>query len=579
MKKGNFDEAEKTFALVLEKYPELNKNQDVTMLQTELTLRREGKARALPALEAAYKSAKTNDRKIELAIKIAQACRDLKLYDKAIGYLRGSPRAKELPDQLYRVDYLLVACMVDKKEYAKALELVDVMLVQKPYYSHASEMLVRKAEILDMMLRTDEAIAIYKQVTESATGGDAVGVAWYDLGFLYQTRKGDLQKAKDCFDKAVGTLKDPDMKDIATRRSKAIDTILSYNKGKLPADTSKNMQHSSPEFKIGELFWLELNQPDSAFRHYCATACDTHYRAAAPKALYAAAWIARYSLKDTVRADSLYKVLLAGFPSNVYAQKAQEAHGDKVTIFTRRDSARAVFEAAEKIFLDDNQPDSAAEAYQQVFKMFPETEYGPEALYASAWIYDNVLDKNRTAKGLYELLCDSFPKCPYCLDEAKPRLKVVADSLAAMRSRRRFLQAAPAQGASGAAAVAPAKSKADSAQFVVADKDTSAHAAVPQNGTSGIPPGSSRGMYRGMPPPMPAAGQPPAGAAQSGVVHLSPSVIQAAGVKSDSASRADTAAPVMPAVLPAAPPDTARHPVRAAPDSTSGSKLPAAGGK
>jgi hypothetical protein len=244
---------------------------------------------------------------------------------------------------------------------------------------------------------------------------------------------------------------------------------------------------------------MELGQPDSAYRHYCATACDTHYRAQKPKALYSASWIARYSLKDSVRADSLYKLLLFGFPSNVYAQKAQEARGDKKTVFTRRDSAQASFQVAENIFFDNEKPDSAAEAYIDVYKKFPETEYGPQSLYAAAWIYDNVLDKNRTAKGIYELLCDSFPKCSYCVNEAKPRLKTVADSLAAMRNRRKSIST-PAPGSHAQAPVSVSKSPTDSALPLLSDKDSSARRAFQPGGP---PPGYSRGYYRGMPPQIP----------------------------------------------------------------------------
>jgi tetratricopeptide (TPR) repeat protein len=525
LKKGNLEEAEKTFALAQERYSQLNKNQDISMLMAEIVIRRQGKAQAIAMLEAAYRTAKTNDKKMELAIKIAQLYRDLKMYDKAIGFLRSSPRIKDLSDQLYRIDYLLVLCLSDKGEYSRAIELVDVMLVDKLYYSRISFLLLRKAELLDKMNKTDQAIAIFKQITESANGGDAVGVAWFELGCLYQARKANLTKAKECFDKAVASVKDPDMKDTATRRSKAIETILKYGEGKMPADTSKLAALSSPEFKVGELFWLELGEPDSAYRHYCATACDTHYRAMVPKALYAAAWIARFALKDSVHADSLYRLLLARFPSNAYSQKAQESRGEKITVFTRQDSAKAAFEAAEKIFLDDEKPDSAAEAYIGVYRIFSDSEFGPKSLYAAAWIYDNVLDKNRTAKGLYEELCDSFPKCSYCVNEAKPRLKTVADSIAVMRSRRSRAGAVPAPG-KPAQNASSSKVASDTGAPLLTDKDTSSQAAVP----AGLPTAYSR-MYRGGPPPQLPPGAQPLAPVQPGAAKPDSSAAQRSVVK------------------------------------------------
>jgi len=59
LKKGNLEEAEKTFALAQERYSQLNKNQDISMLMAEIVIRRQGKAQAVAMLEAAYKTAKT----------------------------------------------------------------------------------------------------------------------------------------------------------------------------------------------------------------------------------------------------------------------------------------------------------------------------------------------------------------------------------------------------------------------------------------------------------------------------------------------------------------------------------------
>jgi len=206
-----------------------------------------------------------------------------------------------------------------------------------------------------------------------------VGVAWFELGCLYQARKANLAKAKECFDKAVATVKDPDMKDTRHEAKQGIETILKYGEGKMPGDTSKLAALSSPEFKVGELFWLELGEPDSAYRHYCATACDTHYRAMVPKALYAAAWIARFALKDSVHADSLYRLLLARFPSNAYSQKARSRAVRKLPCFTRQDSAKAAFEAAEKIFLDDENRIPRPRPTSACTGSFPIPNSGPRA--------------------------------------------------------------------------------------------------------------------------------------------------------------------------------------------------------
>jgi|WetSurMetagenome_2_1015567.scaffolds.fasta_scaffold00509_8 tetratricopeptide (TPR) repeat protein len=547
LKNGNYEAAEKTLGIVQSRYPTLDKNQDVSMLMAQIIVQRQGKTQAVAMLEAAYKTAKTPDKKMELALKIAQLYRELKLYDKAMAFLRGAPRVRDLADQLYRVDYLLVACLADKEEYAQALTLVNTMLAFKPYYSRAVFLTLRKAELLESLGKLDEAVATYKQVTESSNGGDAVGVAWYELGFLYQTKLVDLKKAKECYDKALLSLKDADLKDTATKRSKAIDDILKYGEGKLPADTSKADSASGQEFKVGELYWLELDHPDSAYRYYCAAAADTIHRAMVPKALYAAAWIARYALKDSVKSDSLYHLLLKRFPSNLYSQKAEEARGDKITVFTRRDSASAAFDEAERIFYEDDNPDSAAAAYEEVYRRFRDSDFGPKALYAAAWIYDFVLDKNRTAKGLYETLCDSFPKSSYCANAAKPRIKTVTDSIAAFKSRRKAAAEQPPVKGQGIAPAAPQAPDGTSPPLPT-DRDSLGRSTVPvsQPGMkheAGTPPEIQHGMYRGSPwPSAPRQVQTPENAASQ-------------------AAKPDSSAPPAPAVRPAPlPADTVGAP-------------------
>jgi tetratricopeptide (TPR) repeat protein len=508
LKMGNLEEAEKTFALAVERYPAVNKGQEVDLLMAELAILREGKSQAITMLEANYKTAKTDGQKMELAIKIAQLYSDLRLYDKAIGFLEKSPRVKDLTDQLYRIDYLLASCYAEKGEPARALGIVDAMLAKKQYVSRMALMRLKRGDILYKLNRIDEAIDMYKQVSESPTAGDAAGEAWFGLGIIYQLKKDNLKKAKECFDKALATLKNPDMKETATRRSKAIEALFKYRDKKAP-DSSKAPVVSSVDFKIGELFWLELDQPDSAYRHYCASVRDTQHSAQVPKALYSAAWIARYALADSAKADSLFKLLIVRYPANIYAQKAQAARGETITVFTRQDSARDAFDAAEKLFYADNRPDSAAQAYVEVYKKYPDSDFGPKSLYAAAWINDNVLDKNRTAKILYEMLCDSFPSSSYCQNEARPRLKVVTDSLAAMRVRRK-------PGAQAAGAPLPAQKAAvetKQGRDTLADNDS---AAVPQSPVKvpptavqqpapALPPeGYNRGGYRSSEPPPPA---------------------------------------------------------------------------
>jgi tetratricopeptide (TPR) repeat protein len=505
LKKENLDKAEEFFATVLEKYPALNKNQEVDMLMAEIAIHREGKSQAIELLEKTYKTAMKPDKKLELAVKIAQLYKDMKAYDKAIAILESAPRPKDLPEQLFRVDFLRVSCYSEKGNLARAFDLLTVMLAMKPYVSHVPVMLLAKGRILDRLNKTDEAITAFKLIIETYSASDFVGNAWFELGRIYQVKKNDPVKAKECYDKASSLVKDASIKDLAAQRSKAMDLIAQIRAGKAPKDTTKSDTITPPDYKIGELYWLELDQPDSAFKHYCVSAGDTLHRALIPKALYSAAWIARYALADSVKADSLYKLLIKRFPANTYSRKAQEARGGPVTIMTRSDSALDAFHAAERMYWEDNNPEAAAEAYVAVYGAFGETAYGSRSLYAAAWIYDFVLDKNRTAKKLYELLCDSFPKSSYYLD-AKPRLKTVSDTIAALKAQKKLPQRTAVTTPVASKSPSTASKKADSlsadtsqqkrALDIITDRDTTVVPAMPPSHSMpqapiAVPPSSS----------------------------------------------------------------------------------------
>lgn len=455
---GNLDKAEETFAFIIDKYPELNKNQEVSLLTAEVAIRREGRSLAIDLLEKTSASIKSKDKKADLVIKTAHLAMDLKQFDKAIRLFESCARNPKRPDQLFRIDLGLAACYEAKGSFSRALEMTAFMLDNKIYSSHLSEIYLLKASLLRKTLKIDEAVDVYRIVTGRDSTSDAAASAWFALGNIYQTQKVDYVKAKECFAKATSMAKDTVMRAIAAQNIKSIDTLTFYRAMKDTIDTVKNAaRRNRVDFKIGELFWLELNQPDSAYMHFKGLSCKND--SLKPKALYCAAYIARHALRDTVSADSLYKVLFKTFPANEYTKKTQEDRGEKPTIFTRQDSARFAFSAAESLYYEVNDSLVAVDSYKSVYEKYPDCEAGIQGLYAAAWISDNVLCNHKTAFRLYRMLCDSFPKSEACLNDVQPRLKVVSDTLAARKARR--------GGQAGAMSDAPEKQKAQPSSALV----------------------------------------------------------------------------------------------------------------
>jgi tetratricopeptide (TPR) repeat protein len=450
LKLENFDKAEEMFNLVLEKYPQLNADQEVTLLKVEIALSREGKAMAVDLLEKTNARITSKEKRIELTLKTARLYMDLKQFDKAIDILRGCPRERKYPEKLFIIDFMLAGCFEAKDSLNRAMDMLAVMQGNRAYSWHTPEILLKRASIFDKMGRTDEAISTYVSVAElyapaagtpgSAGSQEAAEMAWYRLGLIYQLKKGDFAKAKEYFNKISGNAKDTAIRSSAARRIKSIDTLLAYIGLKDTVDTVKNRgRRDEVAFKIGELYWLELDLPDSAYVNFKRLAMKSD--SLRPKSLYSAAYIARTALKDTAGSDSIFAILLKNYPANEYTKMAQKDRGEKITVQTRRDSAQDAYLKAESLYFNSGAYEDAINAFKAVYAAYPDCEDGIKALYAAGWISNEILQNNKIAYKLYKTLCDSFPKSDICLNQVKPRLKTVSDTLAARKTRGKSPQA------------------------------------------------------------------------------------------------------------------------------------------
>ena len=439
LRNENYQKAEETFSLVLEKYPHLNKNEEVSLLLAKLAVRREGKALAIELLERIRNSIKSDDKKIELILQISELYRSLSQYDKAVSTLKSVPRKNDLPHQMYRVDFLLLRCYLEQDSLHRALSLAKTMEKKGDYAANLSDILLKKAEVSARLGKTEQALDIYRRIVARYDSTAAAGEAWYRQAVLYQKEKGDFDKAKACYDSAPAYLADSAMADTARQRSDAIVLIDTLRGRVLESDTADTAESVDlRRYKIGELFWLELDEPDSAYRRFVALAGDsgtppeTH-----PKALYAAGWLSLNARGDTAAADSIFDLLVATYPEDIHSKRAQQDLGKAITVTTPEDRALEAFSEAEDLYVEDDSTLEAVRSYLKVYKENPDREVAPKSLYAAAWICDNVLHKNRTARSLYQRLCDDYPESDYCIEAAKPRLKIALDTLAAIKERRK----------------------------------------------------------------------------------------------------------------------------------------------
>jgi len=437
----NLAKAEETLVFALKQYPFLDKNQRISLLLVETAVRREGNARAVELIEKAIGSARSEEKRFDMLVRAAELYIDLRQYDKAAALLRSAPRRGNKPGQNYRVDRDLVSCLAAADSLEQALRLLAGMKAQRQYAPYRKEIIFTKGTLLARQGRTDEAIAAFREVTGGRTIDTAAaradtstisGRAWYELGLLYQKRKGDYREAEKYFSLAAERQRrDTAVTPLAEKRLKAMKSLRDHRAALAAGDTT--MGRYQRLFTIGELFCYELDEPDSACRQFLALAGDSAAGPVyTPKALCAAAHLMRRDKNS----DSLYSLVIERFPGSDYVAAARREMNPAPEVATRREQAAAAFRSAEKLYLADDDAKAAVQAYYNVYRQYADLEIAEKSLFAAAWITDNDLLKKKVAKSLYQKICERYPKSVYCTGEAQPRLKTVVDTLEALRKAR-----------------------------------------------------------------------------------------------------------------------------------------------
>lgn len=430
----NLQKAEETFLFVIEKYPNLNKNEEITLLLAEVAINREGKSEAIEILEKSLKSVKSDEKKMDITLKLSMLYYELKLYSKAIEILEKSPRNKDFQHYFFRLDFTMLLCYKELKKNKKALAFSEKMLKNKYYFTNIPEILLEKALILNTIGKTKEAVKVFEKITKETTASAEVqGRAWFELGLIYQSN-GDFDEAKKCYEQVVSLIMDDDIRTEAEERIEGIDIKLVYivEIEKIIKNDSGNIDTLQYlQYKLGEVFWLNLSEADSALAHFSMISNDSQVnKELAKKSIYAQAWIMRFMKNDTLTSDSIYHAIIKAYPASIIAKKAQQDLGIPVTVQTYEDSAQIAFIKAERYYFDQNDPKKAVNAFYRVSKKFSDLEeLAAQSLYTAGWLCDNVLHKNKKALDLYRILCKKYPESGLCVEEAMPKITLVEDTL------------------------------------------------------------------------------------------------------------------------------------------------------
>lgn len=154
------------------------------------------------------------------------------------------------------------------------------------------------------------------------------------------------------------------------------------------------------EYEIGNLFFTELNEPDSAFNYYL----HASYRkggAYKPLVLYALGSF-YLSNNENLRADSLFALIYDNHKEHEIVN-AVAARLNKPLIDFDYDPAKELYLEAERKMLKGSYWESIKD-YLFINNNYPSSSYSLKSLYAAGFVYENKLFLLDSAAAMYENL-------------------------------------------------------------------------------------------------------------------------------------------------------------------------------
>ncbi len=230
---------------------------------------------------ACLKVEERGDKKIDVALKRGEALRELKRYQEALDFL----------------EYWRPIAEVERRD---------------------GELALRIYECIGLLGRHADAIAGYRKLIEKTPRTPVAYEAQFQIGYLYESAKGDLDQAAKEYDKLKAE-PPSEFQRQAARRSQNLATLREFQTT-LSADTTQARARAA--FRLAELYYFEMGRRDSAITQYREVESLFPASAYAPKSAYARLWIAAYDRNDTLGALSLTDSIAQKYRGTRFAESA-----------------------------------------------------------------------------------------------------------------------------------------------------------------------------------------------------------------------------------------------------------------
>ncbi len=253
---------------------------------------------------------------------------------------------------------------------------------------------------------------LYDEIVAEETNNKVRSEAFWRLGLMYQFDYDDLAMAKEYYDSTAQLSRSSDIGKEALQRSADIGKLEIYSQAtELDSTATEDMidEAAYTQYQLAELYWFQLNKPDSAIleMRYVVDSFPNSYDA--PKAMIALSEMIREHEQDSLQADSIMRQVLVQYPRSDYVPQALERLG---LLGTEADTGYAAryFDRAEDYVIGGEFIDSARLNYQAVVDSFPDSKHYLQSRFALIWlteVYNSPGDSSVIFA--YNEFIDSFP--------------------------------------------------------------------------------------------------------------------------------------------------------------------------
>jgi len=361
--------------------------------------------------------------------------------------------------QIFESELLATQAYRNLQLLDKALALDNEMAEDYRFNDYLGQILLERATILLMGRRIADAVNLFRAL-DSTYARTAVGAAAdFQLGSYFEQNVGDYANAKEFYGRAITVPGVPDSeqsarkvaafnayfadkKDLSNADSllalvPKVDTsglvsdslhAAAKDSSAIVADTS-NVAHGSARVslsadslnaiearaaaRLGELFYTDLTNPDSAIFWLKFSLLHQYVQHSASRILYILSELAEsYPDKSQKSAEEYRAQLVRDFPKSHFARQVQNLPTEDELSKNVVNEADTAYSVAETL-IEAGKNEEALAALEKIAKNYPTSPVAARSRYAIGWLYENRLSRMDSAAAEYKLLIAQFPTTPY----------------------------------------------------------------------------------------------------------------------------------------------------------------------